>query len=1169
MSISLAPRRLLLAGTGLAALSMAVAATPALAVIPNENRTPADIVDNADTFRGVGVIVTNQVGQGGVGICTATLINPRTVLFAAHCVNTRPQTAYDGTTVRAAVSFNVNGLPGVQNWFANNRTNTALSVFNVNSIAWDSRSVQNPAALGFIEADIAIATLDTPAARIPTWAMLFSTLPAPATIDPVLGTGYHVNIVGYGNTGSALTGPTGVDWRRRSAENMLGGFMSLADRNAVLFNNPGTLTQNLYQIDFDSQRRQAQFDINVHRDNALPNEGTTAPGDSGGPLVLTGGGRNPITNENLVIGVLSGGSRFFGPQPFGTLGTTSFYQPLSLFWQYVVANNPYRYVTANAGDGNWEDATRWQTTLDPNYRVIDSTGRIVNGLPTTPELGLGGTGGDWGAVCVEFEAPGDSCTDVRTGVRTDTSPRPVATASVDNMAGFAIVPQAGEGTEAGAASAGRSGLSVQDAAVPGVATFDLTAEDASAPGVATFDLAAGTANTLGTAEDVAISGTAMISEEAPQNVAPALPAATLANGLVGATGFVPNNVNPVVSADPAQRVAARYFDVTLANAGTTTLSSNVTIDRLTVRGTAGLTVGAAGRLNSLIDINQFGGRVNVNGAITSIGDYSLFSGMLEGTGSITAPFLTSIAGTISPATMGTTGTLTINGNAVLASGTNFLVDLGTGTAADRIAVNGLANVGGIVSLGTGVTQRVNGLGERYTIVTATGGVTGTFTARTISPILSQSFIYQPNAVLMQVNAASYSTVIDRADRTQVAYAQLFDQNRSTAALAGLYGLDFATTDVIRNTFSGLAPVNEQAVRSLAGQAVNVLQNFNAARLREADKSRAGGKIAITGRPLEMAQMSMTPGMQPMGGNMMGMAEGQGETEIKDANLPDNVAIFAAGGLVFGDVASMPGYTRGTTVAGQLITTTTAVDGFYLTSGLEFYPDDNTMIGISGFFSSLDASTPLDQRVESDTYAASLYVRHAITNGPVIDGQISMGSMGFDTLRRVQFLNGGQMLQSNSDDRLVSGALGISYDLTSSIGTISPGIEARYASVNLSTVRETGGTLGLALQRDTFESKQARFGFGYEKQGKSVAINANAQFVWEFEDGPQLIGANFVQGTGPNANFVLDKADHTWGEVGVNATFGTGPLQMNVALDTTIGRTSADAQVVRAGATWRF
>ncbi|MFY8047605.1 MAG: autotransporter domain-containing protein, partial [Erythrobacter sp.] len=560
MSMSLAPRFCLLGGTGLAALSMAVAATPAHAVIPNETKTPAEIVDNADTFRGVGVIVTNQVGQGGVGICTATLINPRTVLFAAHCVNTRPETAYDGTTVRAAVSFNVNGLPGVQNWFANNRTNTALSVFNVNSIVWDARSVQNPAALRFIEADVALASLDTPAAGIPTWAMLFSTLPAPTTVDPIGGLGYHVNIVGYGNTGNATQGQLGLDWRRRAAENMLGGFMSLSDRNSVIFGPAGasSLTQNLYNIDFDSQRRQAVFDINAHRDNALPNEGTTAQGDSGGPLVLTGGGRNPITNENLVIGVLSGGSRFFGPQPFSSLGTTSFYQPLSLFWQYVVANNPYRYVTARAGDGNWEDAARWETTLDPNYRVIDSTGRIVNGLPTTPELGLNGTGGDWGSVCVEFEAPGDFCTDTRTGVRTDTSPRPPA-----QTAGHAAV----SGNLQGAGA-----IAVENASAPGFATFDLAAAPEGGLGTAE-DVAISATGLIPGGESVAINGSALIAEEAPQNIASTLPAPTLANGLVGATNFVPNNVNPVVSADPARRVAARYFDVTLANAGTTTLSS--------------------------------------------------------------------------------------------------------------------------------------------------------------------------------------------------------------------------------------------------------------------------------------------------------------------------------------------------------------------------------------------------------------------------------------------------------------------------------------------------------------------------------------------------------------------------------------------------------------------
>ncbi len=125
-----------------------------------------------------------------------------------------------------------------------------------------------------------------------------------------------------------------------------------------------------------------------------------------------------------------------------------------------------------------------------------------------------------------------------------------------------------------------------------------------------------------------------------------------------------------------------------------------------MRGAAGLTIGTEGDLTSLIDINQFGGVVNVNGGITSVGDYTLFAGMLAGTGTVNAPFLTSITGVFSPGTMGTTGTLNINGNLVMSSGTTFLVDVGAAGVSDRLAVTGLANVGGIVSIGSAVTQQV-------------------------------------------------------------------------------------------------------------------------------------------------------------------------------------------------------------------------------------------------------------------------------------------------------------------------------------------------------------------------------------------------------------------------------------------------------------------------------
>mgnify|MGYP006159538635 CR=1 FL=1 len=160
MKSKLNPRRRLMVGTAFAALSIAATATPALAVVPNEDKTPADIVDNANEYRGVGMFF-----RADGFVCSGTLINPRTVLFAAHCVNDLPEEAYNADDIPAAWSFNVNALPGFQNWFANNfASNPDLAVFNVNRIFYDPRSLQNPQAGGFIEGDIALASLDTPAA---------------------------------------------------------------------------------------------------------------------------------------------------------------------------------------------------------------------------------------------------------------------------------------------------------------------------------------------------------------------------------------------------------------------------------------------------------------------------------------------------------------------------------------------------------------------------------------------------------------------------------------------------------------------------------------------------------------------------------------------------------------------------------------------------------------------------------------------------------------------------------------------------------------------------------------------------------------------------------------------------------------------------------------------
>ena len=138
-----------------------------------------------------------------------------------------------------------------------------------------------------------------------------------------------------------------------------------------------------------------------------------------------------------------------------------------------------------------------------------------------------------------------------------------------------------------------------------------------------------------------------------------LPDATLDNGLPGATNFVPNDRDP----DAATHTRGAYFDVTLGAAGTTTLDTNVTVDRLTVAGSgAKLNVTSAGSLKSLIDITQLDGLVNNDGKITSVGDYLMLSGGVSGTGRFNVPYFTSLNGIIAPGTIGTIGTLTFGGS---------------------------------------------------------------------------------------------------------------------------------------------------------------------------------------------------------------------------------------------------------------------------------------------------------------------------------------------------------------------------------------------------------------------------------------------------------------------------------------------------------------------------
>lgn len=1076
-------------------------------VVISNPGTPGTILDQG--VNGVGQMIIDQK-NGFVGLCTGTLINPRTVLFAAHCVNESPT----GTAMNPwnygkgagqlpmGFGFEADTIAGQRAWFRSNySTSTANHFYNVNQVVYNADSLNLGLANNFLQADVALATFDTPAADVPTWTMLFSPLPAPAAIDDTTGTGYHVTITGYGTNGTGLTGASGaIDYRRRVAENYVGLLGSIDDFYFGLFGGNAGLPANLYQTDFDDPTRRYPGDYNLFKDEALPREGTTGPGDSGGPLIL-----DRTFNKATVIGVLSGSYTFSG-QVRGGYGTTAFYQPLYLYWDYILANNPYRYANTVAGDGKWSDASHWVTALDPAYQVIVN-GQLANGVPTAPGLGIAPDAENkFGQVCDQEPVINyDQCYDVKTKI-TYVDGEPVATAQ--------------PGVQGGTASSGNDQATVRKI-------------------------------------DVDAAATAAAGEAA----AAALPAATLANGLPGATNFVPNNIDP----DAATRRSARYYDVTLSAAGTTTLDTAVTIDRFSVAGTnAKLAITSAGSLTSLMAVNQYTGAVQVDGTLSTRGDYFLMSGLLTGSGRINTPFLTSATGIIAPGTMGTIGTLTVGGNLILASGSTLLVDVGPNGTSDRVAVvrngttDGIASIGGRVGFAP-VAGHLIRYNDVYTIVTAAGGVAGTFQSpAALSAILTPQFVYSANAVQARIIAGSYASVV-AATPIQTAFAGLLDRNRASNynALSGLYGvLDLQDAGTIRSTLEGLAPRTTPLKYGMGTVATENMSRFYRQHLGAIDASEPlSGTLTMTGQPLQFAALMASD--LPM---TQATASDTTSTTVREGVLPENVNVFIAGGYVDGDSRSL----RDASPAGGR----DDFDGFYVVSGIEAKVSDTGVLGFGFGYSKLDGTTGgVGQSARGELFQGTLFGKLQGPSGQVLDAQVSGGVFQAYTRRTVAIATLASTLRSRDNALAVSAEVGVAQMFDLGGVQVGPRIAARVNHIGFTPTVETGGDGALRFDRYNLNSVQGRAGVQVAG-GDVIKPFASAYYVHDFKDQPGVFTANFIGGTAP-AGFRLSSQDQDWAELAAGLSYATERVELSVSADTTVARKDVRNQAYRGAIKFKF
>ncbi|MGY2918364.1 autotransporter outer membrane beta-barrel domain-containing protein [Bradyrhizobium elkanii] len=535
----------------------------------------------------------------------------------------------------------------------------------------------------------------------------------------------------------------------------------------------------------------------------------------------------------------------------------------------------------------------------------------------------------------------------------------------------------------------------------------------------------------------------------------------------GTGSIVFNHTSANYSFDPAISGAGSV----LVEAGKTILTANSTYTGTTTVDGGTLSVNGSIASSLLTTVNA-GGTLGGNG---TVGNLSIASG-----------------GTVAPGN--SIGTLNVSGNVSFAAGSIYQVEANAAGQSDKIVVTGTATLAGgnvlaLAQTGTYAPQTV------YTVLTANGGVNGTFSDVTSGlTFLTPTLSYDANDVFLTLarNATSLTSVATTPN--QIAVAGALDASGQQRAPLMVAVLNQGAAGA-RQAFDALSGEVHASAQTAMLDDSRYLRDAVLGRLRQASFAGSSGPMAALGsggpQTAAMDQLSVSTALAYAGTERSAFPV-KAPPLARPAQIPDTT-FWAQGvgawGRLNGD-GNAAGMTRD-------------LAGFF--SGVDHRFAPNWIAGIAGGYTSSSVHVG-DRTSSADIETAHLAGYVGASYGAVnLRGGASASFSTLDTSRSIVFPGFFDTARARYDATTAQVFGEIGYGLSLGRAALEPFAGLAWAHLNTDSFAETGGSgaaalLGAGSNQDVgYSSLGARIATSFALTN-GMQLTPRASVAWQYAFG---------------------------------------------------------------------